>query len=86
MGRLGNGSKPSKHFNHYLVGDGKLFYAELGGERDHGYILTKFNAMKKKYNEDVSEFIKRFNKLYNIIPIEIKPPQVVAKVVFFGYF
>lgn len=29
---------------------------------DDGYILTKFNARKKKCNEDVSEFIKRFNK------------------------
>ena len=29
-----------------------------------------------------SEFVKRFNKLYNSLPIEMKPPPVGAKVVF----
>ena len=41
---------------------------------------------KKRYNENVTEFIKRFNKLYNDLPAEIKPPQAAAKVVFTGAF
>lgn len=32
------------------------------------------------------EFIKRFNKLYNNLPKEIKHPQATAKVVFAGAF
>lgn len=59
---------------------------KLGEKRDHGYILTKFNAFKKKHNEDVSKFIKRFNKLYNSLPAEIKPTKVSAKFVFNGAF
>lgn len=57
-----------------------------GGKRDHGYILTEFNAMKKKHNEDVSEFIKSFNKLCNSLLVEIKHPQAATKVVFSGAF
>jgi hypothetical protein len=32
------------------------------------------------------EFIQRFNKLYNKIPVEVKPSQPVAKVTFAGAF
>lgn len=58
------------------------FIKKWGNKKDYGYILREFNAMKKKHNEYVSKFIKMFNKLYNSLPIEIKPPQVVAKVFF----
>jgi hypothetical protein len=32
------------------------------------------------------EFIQRFNKLYNKIPVEVKPSQPAAKVTFAGAF
>jgi hypothetical protein len=32
------------------------------------------------------EFIQRFNKLYNKIPVEVKPSQPAAKVTFLGDF
>lgn len=47
-----------------------------------GIFLTKFNAIKRKLDEEVVEFIKIFNKLYNTLPLEIKPPPASAKVVF----
>jgi len=62
------------------------FFQRWGEKRDHGYILTEFNAIKKKSSEDVSDFIKRFNKLYNNLPVEIKPPLVAAPVVFVRAF
>jgi hypothetical protein len=34
----------------------------------------------------VSDFIKRFNKLYHKIPIDVKPSQPAAKVTFVGSF
>ena len=34
----------------------------------------------------MSKFIKRFNKLHNSLPVEIKPPKEAAKVVFLGDF
>lgn len=58
-----------------------MFIQKWGEIRDYGYIFTKFNAMKKKHSEDVSESIKRFIKVYNIFPKEMKPPQAISKVV-----
>lgn len=67
--------------------DMENYFMKIWGEkREHGYILTELNAMKKKHNEYSSEFIKRFKKFNNSIPNEIKPPQVVAKLVFIGDF
>ena len=57
------------------------FTQRWGEKRDHGYSLTEFNAIKRNPNENISKFVKRFNKLYNSLPIEMKPPPVGAKVV-----
>ena len=62
------------------------FTQKWGEKRYHGYILTDFNALKKKHNEDVTEFVKRFNKLYNNLPADMEPPQKTTKVVFVGAF
>ena len=64
----------------------RLFTQRWGEKRDHGYSLTDFNAIKKKSNEGVVEFIRRFNKLYNSLLVEIKPPPAGAKVTFAGAF
>lgn len=42
--------------------------------------------MKKNHNEYVSEFTKKFNKLYNNIPTKIKPSHATTKVIFVGAF
>jgi len=55
------------------------FTQRWGEKRDHGYSLIEFNAIKKKSYESVVEFIKRFNKLYNDLPVEIKPSPTGAK-------
>ena len=34
----------------------------------------------------MSDFVKRFNKLYNSLPVEMKPPPIGARVVFVGEF
>jgi len=38
------------------------FTQNSGEKRDHEYIVIEFNAIKKKLDEDISEFTKRFNK------------------------
>jgi hypothetical protein len=37
------------------------------------YYMTEFGSLKMKEGESVSDFSKRFNKMYNKIPAEIKP-------------
>ena len=40
------------------------FLRKWGEKKDHEHCLTEFSTLKKRHNEGVSEFIKRFNKLY----------------------
>ena len=35
-----------------------FFTLKLEEKRDHGYVVTEFNALKKRHNEDVTEFIR----------------------------
>ena len=62
------------------------FLRQWGERKDHLYYLTEFGALRKKNLETIIEFIQRFNKLYNKIPVEVKPSQPVAKVTFVGDF
>lgn len=55
-------------------------------KRNHEYVLTQFNVIRKKPEEDISKFIKSFNKQYNNLLGEIKPPQATAHVLFVGAF
>ena len=64
----------------------RRFTERWGEKRDHGYSLTEFNAIKKKSDENMNDFVKRFNKLYNSLPLEMKPPPIGARVVFAGAF
>ena len=63
-----------------------VFLRKWGEKKDYGMCLTEFNTIKKKQNEGVSEFIKRFNKLYLSLPPEMKPNEAVAKIIFIAAF
>jgi hypothetical protein len=62
------------------------FLRQWGERKDHLYYLTEFGSLRKKNSETVMEFIQRFNKLYNKIPVEVKPSQPTAKVTFVEAF
>lgn len=62
------------------------FLRKWGEKKDYGQCLTEFNTLKKKHNEGVSEFIKRFNNLYLSLPPKMKPHETVAKIVFIAAF
>ena len=62
------------------------FLRKWGEKKDHGHCLIEFNTLKKRHNEGVSKFIKRFNKFYLSLPADMKPHQTIAKVVFVAYF
>ena len=49
------------------------FLRHWGDKKYFLYYITKFGSLKKKEREYVSDFSKRFNKMYNKIPIDIKP-------------
>jgi hypothetical protein len=62
------------------------FIRQWGERKDHLYYLTEFRTLRKKNFESFLDFTQRFNKLYNKIPIEVKPSQPAAKVTFVGAF
>jgi hypothetical protein len=62
------------------------FIRQWGERKDYLYYLTEFGAHRKKNSESVLKFTQRFNKLYNKIPIKVKPSQPAMKVTFAGDF
>jgi hypothetical protein len=62
------------------------FIRQWGERKDHLYYLFEFGALRKKNFESFLEFTQIFNKLYNKIPIEVKPSHLAAKATFTGAF
>jgi hypothetical protein len=44
------------------------FLRQWGDKKDFMYYMTEFGSLKRKEGESVSDFSKRFNKMYNRIP------------------
>jgi hypothetical protein len=62
------------------------FPRQWGDKKDFMYYMTKFGSLKKMEGESVSDFSKRFNKMYNKIPTEIKPSEASAKISYASAF
>jgi hypothetical protein len=63
-----------------------VFLRQWGDKKDFMYYITEFGSLKIKEGESVSDFSKRFNKMYNKIPVEIKPTEASAKITYASYF
>jgi hypothetical protein len=62
------------------------FLRQWGDKKDFMYYMTEFGSLKRKEGESVSDFSKRFNKMYNRIPAEIKPSEASAKITYSSAF
>jgi uncharacterized small protein (DUF1192 family) len=63
-----------------------VFLRQWGDRKDYIYYMTKFGSLKKQEGESVSDFSKRFNKMYNKIPAEIKPSEASAQISYASAF
>ena len=63
-----------------------IFLKHWGERRDHLYYITKFTNLKRENGESVSNFTKRFNKMFSKIPAEIKPTDTSAKITYANAF
>jgi hypothetical protein len=63
-----------------------VFLRQWGDRKDYMYYMTKFGALKKMEGESISDSSKRFNKMYNKIPAEIKPSKASAPISYAGAF
>jgi hypothetical protein len=62
------------------------FLRHWGDKKYFLYYITEFGSLKRKEGESVSDFSKRFNKMYNKIPTEIKPTETSAKITYASAF
>jgi hypothetical protein len=62
------------------------FLRQWGDKKDFMYYMTEFGSLKRKEGESVSDFSKRFIKMYNKIPTEIKPSEASAKITYASAF
>jgi hypothetical protein len=58
------------------------FLRQWEDKKDFMYYMTKFGSLKRKEGEFVSDFSKRFNKMHNRIPAEIKPSEASAMITY----
>jgi hypothetical protein len=63
-----------------------VFLRQWGDKKDFMYYITEFRSLKRKEGESVSDFSKRFNKMYNKILAEIKPTKSSAKITYASSF
>jgi hypothetical protein len=56
------------------------FLIYWGDKKDFLYYITEFGSLKREEVEYVSKFSKRFNKMYNKIPIDINPTETSIKI------
>jgi hypothetical protein len=64
----------------------EAFLKYWGERRDLLYYMSEFGNLKRKDGESVSDFIKRFNKMFGKIPTKIKPSDASAKITFSAAF
>jgi hypothetical protein len=63
-----------------------VFLRQWGDKKDFMYYIVEFRSLKRKEGEYVSNFSKRFNKMYNKIPVEIKATEDSAKITYSSAF
>ena len=63
-----------------------FFMRQWGDTKDHTYYITEFGALRRKKDETIGDFSKRFNKMYGRIPAEIKPSETSAKLTYANAF
>jgi hypothetical protein len=62
------------------------FLRYSGDKKYFLYSITEFGSLKRKEGESVSDFSKRFNKIYNKIPTKINPTQTSANITYSNAF
>ena len=59
---------------------------QWGDTKYHTYYITEFGTLRRKKDETIANFSKRFNKMYSRIPAEIKPSETFAKLTYANAF
>ena len=55
---------------------------QRGDRKNYIYYPIDFGALKKKIDKSLADFTKRFNKVYQKIPVEVKLPETTTMITF----
>jgi hypothetical protein len=64
----------------------EVFLKHWGERRDLLYYISEFRNLRREDGDSVSDFIKRFNRMFGKIPVEIKPSDASGKITFSAAF
>ena len=64
----------------------EAFLKQWGDRKDYLYYIIEFGSLKRKEGESLIDFTKRFNKVYQKIPAEVKPPKTTTMITFANDF
>ena len=64
----------------------EIFLKQWGDRKDYLYYITEFGALKRKNGESLGDFMERFIKVYQKIPVEVKPPETTTMITFANTF
>jgi hypothetical protein len=62
------------------------FLRQWKDKKDFMYYMIEFGSLKRTEGESVPDFSKRFNKMYNRIPAEIKPFEASVMITYSSAF
>jgi hypothetical protein len=62
------------------------FLKQWGDKKDFLYYITEFGNLRRESGQSVSDFTKKFNRMYSKIPAEIKPTATSAKITYANAF
>jgi hypothetical protein len=63
-----------------------IFLKQWGDKKDFLYYITEFGNLRRESGQLVSDFIKKFNRMYSKIPVEIKPTATSTKITYSNAF
>lgn len=58
------------------------FLRKWGNRTNPIQALTEYNNLRREPDETIQNFSKRFNKVFNSIPICLKPPEALAQLIY----
>jgi hypothetical protein len=63
-----------------------VFLRLWGDKKEFMYYIIEFGSLRRKEGESISDFSKRFNKMYDKMLAEIKPTKSSAKITYASAF
>ena len=62
----------------------EVFLKQWGDRKDYLYYITEFGSLNRKEGQTLTDFTKRFNKVFQKIPTKVKLPETTTMITYAG--